>query len=278
MTATAFALVFCAAFLHASWNALVKASGDRGALIALIAAGHVLLGVAIAPFVPLPGREALPWMLASTIIHWLYFYLIFHIYRLADLSLAYPISRGAAPVLVALGAMALIGETLASTAWLGIAAVSLGVVMLAGRDLLRRASATSVLLALVLGVTIASYSVVDGIGVRLSPTSASYVAWLFILEGTIVIWLVARKPAAFLKMGPRAWAIGLAGGLASAIAYGLVLHAKTIAPIGLVSALRETSVVIAAGIGVLLLGERPVMPRIAAATVVAAGIMLIILS
>ena len=277
MSATAFAIVMAAAVLHALWNALVKAAGDRGLILALIASGHVILGGVAALFLPLPEPAAWPYLVASTIIHWLYYFLIFHAYRLADLSLVYPISRGVAPVLVGLGGAFWLGEVLPGMAWAGIFAVSLGVVLVAWHSLLNRTSAPSVLIALATGATIATYSVVDGAGVRQTGESLSYIAWLFLLEGLVVVWLFARRPRAFLQMSRRNWLIGLAGGLASATAYGLAIHAKTLAPVGLVSALRETSVVIAAGIGVIWLHERPWKPRVAAAVIVAMGIVLIAL-
>lgn len=277
MSTTAFALVMSAAVLHALWNALVKAAGDRGMILALIATGHVILGGVAALFLPLPDLASWPFIVASTIIHWLYYFLIFHAYRMADLSLVYPISRGIAPVLVGLGGAFWLGEVLPGQAWAGVFAVSLGVVLVSWHSMFSRAAAPSVLIALATGATIAAYSVVDGAGVRLSGGSLSYIAWLFLLEGFVVLWLVARRPMAFLRMGRRALLIGLAGGAASATAYGLAIHAKTLAPVGLVSALRETSVVIAAAIGVLWFGERPWKPRLLAAAIVAGGIGLIAL-
>ncbi len=277
MSATAFAIVMSAAVLHALWNALVKAAGDRGMILALIATGHVILGGIAALFLPLPEPASWPYIVASTIIHWLYYFLIFHAYRMADLSLVYPISRGIAPVLVGLGGAFWLGEVLPGQAWAGVFAVSMGVVLVSWHAMFSRASAPSVLIALATGATIAAYSVVDGAGVRLSGGSLSYIAWLFLLEGCVVIWLVSRRPLDFLRMGRRGLMIGLAGGAASATAYGLAIHAKTLAPVGLVSALRETSVVIAAGIGVIWFGERPWKPRLLAAAIVACGIGLIAL-
>jgi drug/metabolite transporter (DMT)-like permease len=277
MSGTAFALVMSAAVLHALWNALVKAAGDRGLILALIATGHVILGGIAALFLPLPEPASWPYIAASTVIHWLYYFLIFHAYRMADLSLVYPISRGIAPVLVGMGGAFWLGEVLPGQAWAGVIAVSLGVVLVAWRSMFSRAASPSVLIALATGATIAAYSVVDGAGVRLSGGSLSYIAWLFLLEVFVVLWLVSRRRLAFLQMGVRAWLVGLAGGLASATAYGLAIHAKTLAPVGLVSALRETSVVIAAAIGVIWLGERPWRPRVLAAMIVAAGVALIAL-
>jgi len=271
MSGTAFAIVAAAALLHALWNAMVKASGDRAVTLGMIALGHLMLGGIAAVFLPFPGWQAAPYIAASTVIHWGYYWLIYHAYRLGDLSLVYPISRGVAPVLVALGAMVAVGETLSPMGWVGVLAVSAGVWLLAWGELRRGVSGAAAGLALLLGVVIAAYSVADGTGARVSDSVAGYIAWLFVCEGIAAAYLLAIRFRSLAGLGPRPWLLGIAGGLASAVAYGLAIWAKTIAPFGLVSALRETSVVIAAGIGMLWFGERPWRPRLLAALVVAAG-------
>jgi drug/metabolite transporter (DMT)-like permease len=285
VTGTALAIVLLAAVLHAVWNAMIKASGDRAVSLGLIALGHTLLGGVATLFVPLPSAAAFVFILASTVVHCLYYLLIFHAYRLGDLSLVYPIGRGSAPVLVTLGAFLALGETIPAGGWAGVFAVSCGVLLVTWRGgrhapprSLEASSRPAILLALATGATIASYSVIDGVGARTAGDTATYVAWLFLFEGVIFAWFLATRPLDFATLRARSWAIGLAGGFISAAAYGLAIHAKTIAPIGLVSALRETSVIFAAGIGVVLLGERPWQPRLLAAAVVAAGIVLIALA
>jgi drug/metabolite transporter (DMT)-like permease len=277
MSGTAFAIVAAAALLHALWNAMVKASGDRAVTLGMIALGHLIMGSIAAAFLPWPGWQAAPYIAASTIIHWGYYWLIFHAYRLGDLSLVYPISRGVAPVLVTLGATATVGETLSPLGWVGVLAVSGGVMLLAWGELRRGVSGTAAGLALMLGLIIAAYSVADGTGARLSDDVGGYIAWLFVCEGIAAAWLLATRARSLRGLGARPWLLGIAGGVASAVAYGLAIWAKTIAPFGLVSALRETSVVIAAGIGVMWFGERPWRPRLMAALVVAIGAAIIAL-
>lgn len=278
MSSFAFALVLMAALLHASWNALVKASGDRGITLASIALGHVAFGAVLAWFAPLPGWQALPWIAASTVLHWGYYWAIYHGYRLGDLSLVYPISRGMAPMLVALGAWVVLGESVSGTGWSGIAAISGGVLLLAAGSVRRGVDPRAIMLGAALGVIIASYSVVDGTGARLSESSLAYIAWLFLCEGFVAGWLLWRRRRDLGQLGLRSWTIGLVGGVASALAYGLAIHAKTIAPVALVSALRESSVVIAALMGVVLFGERPLLPRLLASCIVLAGIVVIALA
>ncbi len=271
MSGTAFAIVAAAALLHALWNAMVKASGDRAVTLGMIALGHLILGGIAACFLPWPGWQTAPYIAASTIIHWGYYWLIYHAYRLGDLSLVYPISRGVAPVLVTLGAMTAVGETLSAMGWAGVLAVSAGVMLLAMGEVRRGVSGAAAGLALLLGLVIAAYSLTDGTGARVSDSVAGYIAWLFVCEGIAAAWLLAIRFRRLRGLGPRPWALGIAGGIASAVAYGLAIWAKTIAPFGLVSALRETSVVIAAGIGMVWFGERPWRPRLLAALVVAGG-------
>lgn len=277
MSSEAIALVLLAAALHAAWNALVKASGDRGVTLALIALGHLLLGIVIALNTPLPGWEALPFIVVSTVIHWGYYWAIFHGYRLGDLSLIYPLSRGLAPLLIALSAVLIIGEGLTVSGWSGIAAISVGIALLSLGAWRRGVDRLALLLGLLLAVIIASYSLVDGIGARLASSSLSYMAWLFILEGIAAGWLAWRRRQVLRRLAFRQWAAGLGGGVASALAYGLAIHAMTLAPVALVSAVRETSVVIAALIGTVLFKERPIVPRLLAACIVVAGVFAIAL-
>ena len=275
MNPTAFAIVLVAAFLHAFWNALIKASGDRAASLGMVALAHAVFGAVVVTMVPLPSREAWGFIAASTVIHWLYYYLIFHTYRLGDLSLVYPIARGIAPMLVTLGALATIGEELPPAGWAGVLAISAGVLLLSWRSVVAGVASPSILLALATGLVIAAYSVVDGMGVRVAGDTLAYVGWLFLLEGVVTLFLVATRPLDFVGLKRRTWALGLFGGFCSALAYGLAIYAMSLAPIGLVSALRETSVIFAAGIGILWLGERPWRPRAAAAVIVALGVALI---
>jgi drug/metabolite transporter (DMT)-like permease len=278
MTAGLLALVLGAAFLHASWNALVKAADERASVFGLLSLGHVALGVALAAGSPLPAPQSWPYLAASTVIHFGYYALLNLSYRLGDLSLIYPVARGIVPVLVALGATVGAGEALGAQVWAGIVAVSAGVIALSGglrRGALRGGAIASALLT---GLTIAAYSLVDGLGVRLSGAPAGYIGWLFILEIFVTLFVFSSGNRRLWRTSPRTLAIGLAGGLISASAYAMVIWAKALAPLGVVSALRETSVLFAALIGVTFLGERPWRRRIGAAVTVALGVALIALA
>jgi len=275
VTATVLAIVLLAALLHALWNALVKVSGDRAITLGLVALGHCLPALALLPFVPMPVAAAFPFIIASTIIHWAYYYFLNISYRFGDLSLIYPIARGTAPVMVALGATIWADEHLSFWAWIGILTVSAGIMILAA---VRHADKRGIGAALMNSTIIATYSVVDGIGIRLSGAPVGYVVWLFAAEVLVAVFVLGFGLNRLRNIGTKALALGLTGGVISGLAYGLALFAKTLAPIGIVSAVRETSVIFAALIGVVWLREGPARRRLIAATVVAGGVMILALS
>ena len=273
MSLFALSIVLFAALLHANWNAMVKAGGDRALILAGVALSHALVGLALILLSEAPARESWPALIISTLVHYAYYALLFQAYRLGDLSQVYPISRGLAPMLVAVGALLLIGESLPPMAWAGLIAVSVGIWLLSLRPQGMEVDRRAVIVAVVLGLAIASYSVADGIGVRLAGDPTGYMGWLFLLEAPVVFAVLGPRILRRGTIDPRTFALGMLGGVFAVTAYGLVLYAKTIAPIGVVSAVRESSVVIAALIGVILLGERPWKKRLAAALIVATGVV-----
>lgn len=275
MTALPAALVLAAAILHATWNALVKGAGDRAIMLALVALGHVFPGIVLAMMVPLPALEAWPFIIASTVIHWGYYYFLSLAYRFGDLSFVYPIARGAAPVLIALGALVFADEQLPLLAWLAIGTISSGIFLLAA---VRYGDPRAIGAALVTSSVIACYSVVDGIGIRLSGSPLGYIACLFVAEIFVVGYVALTRWHRLRVTASKTVIIGMTGGILSGLAYAFVLYAKTLAPLGIVSALRETSVIFAALFGILWFGERPMGRRLIAAGVVAFGIILLSLS
>jgi len=278
MSLFALAIVLSAAVLHALWNALVKSSTDRLAILGLISAGHVVLGVALALQSPMPSLESWAYIAGSTVIHFGYYYLLFHSYRLGDLSHVYPIARGMAPVLVALGAQVFAGESLHPLAWLGVLVASGGIFLLSGNIFRSAVPSIVVLTAMATGVMIAAYSLVDGLGVRVAGTETGYIGWLFISEVFVAAFIYLRLGAGNRHVSRKTLLMGLAGGLISAAAYGLVIYAKSFSPLAMVSTLRETSVVFAAVIGMVWLGERPWKLRLAATVIVASGVVLMTLA
>ena len=275
MTPLVFALVLSAALIHAMWNAVVKGAADRTITFALVMAGHTIPALIAVPFLPLPDPQAIPYLIASVFIHWGYYYLLVSAYRFGDLSLVYPIARGAAPLLVALSALFFINETLSLQGWAGLILVSAGILALALFSSRQEKPFMAVAFALATAMTIATYSVVDGVGIRASSDPFSYIAWLFILEGLVFFIIVIPRQERLRQFNRKQIITGLVGGVLAGMAYGLVLYAKTMAPLGMVSALRETSVIFAAMIGLFLFGEGPAKPRLSAAVIVSLGIVLL---
>lgn len=271
----ALVLILCAAVLHALWNAIIKGAADRMVTMGLINLGHGVLGVAmVLSFAP-PVAASWPLIAASTGIHFFYYAFLLYAYKHGDLSQVYPIARGVAPVLVTLGALIFLGEALPPGGWVGVMVISLGigVVFLARGG--AEASGKAIIFAVLTGVTIASYSVVDGAGVRASEAPLGYIGWLFVFECMAGFGFLYLRRSRLRTLPAGVWVAGLIGGIVSAVAYGLAIYAQTLTSLGAVSAIRESSVVIAALIGVCWFGERPWKLRLVAAGVVAAGVILL---
>ncbi len=261
--------------MHAAWNAFVKKAIDKTIVIGFIALGHAIPGLIILPVVSQPGLGAFPFIIASIFLHWFYYYFLNFAYTFGDLSFVYPISRGLAPLLIALGAFFFIGENLPPSGWLGILLISIGIMAIAGSFLNGEFQKGAIIAAILTAIIVSLYSLADGFGVRISSSVLGYVAWLFSAEIIVVIYIFFTRLERLKVMPVRIQFLGLFAGILSSISYALVLYAKTIAPLGLVSALRETSVIFAALIGVIWFGEGPRKRRIIAALLVAAGSALI---
>jgi drug/metabolite transporter (DMT)-like permease len=274
-TQFAIGLILCAAVLHAVWNALVKGSADRVITLGLINLGHGLVGAVMVVLYLPPARESWPFIAASTFIHYFYYGFLLVAYRYGDLSQVYPIARGVAPVLVALGAQFFASEVLPPVAWAGILIIS---VAIGAQTFGRRGASisTSALAAAVLtGITIASYSVADGMGVRVSASPLGYIGWLFALEAVSTAVLLGMRWDNLRDYPLKNYLIGIGGGLISALAYGLAIYATSLTSLGTVSAIRESSVIIAALIGVVWFGERPWKLRMISVVFVVIGIVLL---
>lgn len=269
------AIILSAAVLHAVWNAIVKTAVDRTTTLGLVAFGHVLPATVMVMLLPLPNAESFVYVLLSTVVHFGYFYMLVKAYQHGDLSVVYPIARGIVPALVSLWAMVLVGEVLPAQAWVGIGVIALGIQLSSWKVLRSGVGKAALGFAVGTGFCISIYSVVDGIGVRLSGNTLSYWAWGAFLHIFIAGFIGVRKRATLAALPLRVWALGIAGGLVSMTAYGLVLYAKNFAPLGAVSALRETSVIFAALIGFVFLREGNWKRRLGAAVLMAMGVALI---
>jgi drug/metabolite transporter (DMT)-like permease len=266
-------LVLFAALLHASWNALVKSSPDSWLDVVFVTASAAALCALAVPFVPLPALASWPYMAASAVIHIAYFLLIGAAYRSGDMSHAYPLMRGAPPLIVALASGPLIGERLTAGEWGGILLICGGIL---GLLLVHSASgntARTTRLALCNALIIAAYTLVDGTGVRLAGHPASYTMWMFVLAGPpVLLWVLMRQRTAALRHLRARWHLVLMGGACTVAAYALVLWAMTQAPIAMVAALRETAILFGIAISMLILKERSGIARPLAALVILLGV------
>ena len=258
LSTTVFIAVIGAAFLHAAWNALVKGGADKTLSMGAVVIGHMPLAILALGFVPAPAPESLPYLFCGIALHFGYQIFLLRAYQTGDLTQVYPLARGSAPLIVALVSVVFLGVHLEHLELLAIAIIGLGIISLAlvrRSDGLRNPKAAT--LALITGAFIASYSLIDGQGARLAGTSVGFFGWLAVCNGVLMIlFLALRHPQTLKAIPERGKGVLLVGGGASFTAYALVTWAFTQAPIALVTALRETSIVFALLIGVFFLKER----------------------
>ncbi len=268
------AAVLGAGLLHAGWNALLKTArgGDPMLDTAAVVAGSSVWAFAAVPFAGLPDPAAWKFVALSSTIHFAYYITLSNAYRTGDLSFAYPIMRGAAPLITAILGVLFLRELPAPHVAAGILLICGGIVSIAfvRRDRHRPEAAWW---ALGNAAIIAAYTLVDGAGVRSSGNPLAYVSWLLFLEGLpFLVWILWRRGRPAARYLAAAWPLGLVGGFCSLAAYGIVLWAMTRAPVAAVAALRETSVLFAALIGAVWLKEGFGTMRLAGTACVLAGI------
>ncbi|MEU5091846.1 DMT family transporter [Streptomyces sp. NPDC021356] len=278
MTPLVTTAVLLAAVTHACWNALAHRIPDKLVGFTLISGGGLLIGAALAPVTAVPAAGAWPYLGISAVLHIVYYALLMTSFRLGDFGQAYPIARGTAPLVVTILAAVFAHEVPDVWVTAGVALSCAGLTGVALWGLRgRRPDWTAVGAALATGLSIAAYTVVDGLGVRASGTSLGYIAWLMAIQGVVIpayaVTRRRRRTAALLR--PYA-ALGLLGAALSVTAYGLVLWAQTRADLAPVSALRESSILVGAAIGALFFKERFGAPRIAAAGLLVVGIGLML--
>ena len=279
MTWTVFFAVLLAALLHATWNSLVKGSQDKYVGMLLIALGHVPPGVAFVLFAPLPSIEVLPWLAASLALHLGYQLFLAASYRVGDLTTVYPIARGSAPLFVTIISLTILNVDLSLAQVGSVGLLILGIVLLSFDRLgAQKQQWTAVSLALVTGGFIASYSLVDGLGARTMGHALAYWGWVAIGNGVLMtLWMLLFQPSSIgkVRLTPQNLQTLFLGGGASYLAYGIVTWAFTQAPIAVVTALRETSVIFALFIGLTFLGERSNSLKIAASLATVLGVVLL---
>ena len=270
MSATVIALALLAAVLHATWNAFLRSGADRLWTVTVMSFAMMVVAVPFAAILPLPAPSAWPYLALSSCLQVGYSVFLVSAYRHGELGQVYPIVRGSVPLLVTLGGFVFAGEHLAARPLFGVVLVALGIMSLAlGKG---RASKTSILFALATGAFIASYATVDAIGVREAADAGAYATWIFVIYGALMVaTFVAFRGKLTLDIRSPETLKALGGGMVSLVAYGTVIAAYALGPVGPITALRETSVVFAALIGWTFLGEALTTRRVIACAVVALG-------
>jgi drug/metabolite transporter (DMT)-like permease len=273
-----FLAVLFAAACHAGWNALIKVGIDPLSTATLIAVGSAAVALICLPIAGVPDSACWPWLVASSLIHLFYFATLIESYRVGDLGQVYPIARGSAPLMTAAVSTIFLGEHLNLQAWSGIATLATGVLLLSARGgkELAHLDRRSVGYALLTALSICAYSVTDGTGTRLSLNPLAYVLWLSISSAILlVLYALWRDSGSVVTTVHRFWLRGLIGGALQTVSYGIVLWAMTRSPIAIIASLRETSVLFASAIAVIVLRESLRAVRIAAATLIVGGLILI---
>lgn len=272
MSYLALILLLAAAAIHAGWNALVKSDIDRFRSIAIIAIFGSLGAIVLLPFFPAPASASWPFLVGSAAIQVGYCFALVRAYDHGDLASVYPIARGSAPVFVTVGAALFAREIPSSPGLLGIALVSLGIITLSFGS--GRPSVKTIRAALITGLFIAGYALVDGIGVRRAGSAMGYIVWQAAFASTLIAlsYVVTRRALPKMPGGKASIALAIAGVL-SALAYGISVWAMSLSAMGAVSAVRETSILFAALFGAVLLKEKLTWPKMLGITIVTAGVI-----
>lgn len=280
MSTIVYLTVIGAALLHAAWNALIKGGADKRLSMGALVLGHLPIAIVIVAFVPMPDPSSWPYITTGVALHMGYQLFLLQSYKVGDLTQVYPIARGSAPLIVTVVSVLFLGIALTSFQLAAVLLIGLGILSL---GLVRRAddvqNRKAAILALGTGCFIASYSLVDGLGARLAGTSLGYYSYLSIGNGLcMIVYLYATGPNVFGQILTKGRTAFVIGGSASYLAYAMVTWAFTQAPIALVAALREISIVFALLIGVVFLKERLNVAKIISTMLTLAGVILLRIS
>lgn len=267
--------VLGSAFLHALWNALIKVGSSRLGAMIILSICEVPIGIAVACFRPLPTWQVLPWLIGSGVAHFFYKFFLTYAYERGDLSRVYPIARGTAPLVVGLVSGFILADVITVTEYLGVTVLGFGILMMAQGVFASGENRRLIPFALGSACATAAYTLIDGSGARVAGDAIGYVAWVFIADGLLfATGMLLWKGIDILPRQARLWQAGMVAGAASYGAYGISVWAMTIAPIALVAALRETSILFAVLIGWLVFGEPMARGKALAALVIVGGVIL----
>tara|TARA_B100000497_G_scaffold120809_1_gene149725 strand:- start:58 stop:894 length:837 start_codon:yes stop_codon:yes gene_type:complete len=276
MTTFVFVAVLIAALLHACWNAIIKFGDDKLQGMVLLSVAHGLIGLMLIAIFPIPSKESW-WLLAGSVLfHLMYKTFLTFAYMRGDLSRVYPIARGTAPMIVLVISLIALSDVMLASQIFGIVLVGLGIMLMAWGVFAHGEERALVPYALLAAVGTAGYSLFDGLGARVSGSVSGYIGWLFFLDAFLfTVGGVAIKGHAVLPKSVKIWMLGLIAGVCSVAAYWIAVWAMTLAPIALVTALREVSVLFAVLIGVLFFKDKAMVGKIFAGLMIVAGVIAI---
>ena len=275
MSIFVFISVMFAALLHAGWNALIKNGADKQAGMLLLTLGHAFIGLCFIPFFPVPTGQVWLWLLASGIIHAFYQLFLGFAYERGDLSRVYPIARGAAPMIVLVVSLLFGLDKLDFYDLIGASVIGIGILLMGLGIFNLDEDRKLIPLALGSAFATAGYSIIDGMGARLMGDAFAYVSWLLIFSAIFYVPVIfSIKGQSVFPKNRKQLSLGLLVGGTSFLAYAIVVWAMTQAPIAVVTALRESSILFAVMIGYFFFGDRMTFNKILAAVVIVIGILL----
>jgi len=276
MSSTVFITVIFAAFLHAIWNGMEKNFEDKVISVSAIVFGHVPIAILVMLFLPLPTLESVPYIILSAFIHQGYQYYLISAYKLEDLTRVYPIARGSGPIVATLISIIFLGLVITKVQILSIFLICFGIIILGLFSKNSFKNNKAIIYSLATGVFIGSYSLADGYGARISLSPLNFLGWSFILNAMIFPFVLKSMNYSnvFSRVIKEAKLIFWVGGSISYIVYGIVVWSFTKAPIPLVGALRETSIIFALVIGTFFLKEKLTLIKIISILIIFAGVAL----
>ena len=267
--------VLGAAFLHALWNSLLKVGTSRMGAMVILSMGEIPIGLAVVMARPPLDWSVAPWVIAAGCAHFFYKLFLTYAYERGDLSRVYPIARGSAPLMVGLVSPFFLPDVITPVEFAGIAVLGLGILLMAQGVFANGENRRLIPYALGSACATATYTLIDGQGARVSCDAVAYIAWVFVADGLFFAGgMLAWKGLAVLPRQRKAWGVGMIAAAASFGAYAVSVWAMTIAPIAVVAALRETSILFAVMIGWLVFGEKMTRGKALAALVIVGGVML----
>jgi drug/metabolite transporter (DMT)-like permease len=267
--------VLGAAFLHALWNSLLKVGTSRMGAMVILSIGEIPIGLAVVMARPALDWSVAPWVIAAGCAHFFYKLFLTYAYERGDLSRVYPIARGSAPLMVGLVSPFFLPDVITPVEFAGIAVLGLGILLMAQGVFANGENRRLIPYALGSACATATYTLIDGQGARVAGDAVAYIAWVFVVDGLFFAGgMLAWKGAAVVPRQARAWGVGMIAAAASFGAYAVSVWAMTIAPIAVVAALRETSILFAVMIGWLVFGEKMTRGKALAALVIVGGVML----